>query len=188
MKKFTLRYEECLVDYEVKKNKRSKGIKISINSNGVVSVTIPYLLPEILAHKFVKEKAGWVMQKIQEVNMQEKVILPTMSRDEYGKYRLQAYELIIRKLEKYNKHYRFFYNRVCIRDQKTRWGSCSSNKNLNFNYKLLFLPDHLVDYIVVHELCHLQEMNHSRDFWCLVEQSIEKYRENKNELKKIRIM
>jgi len=62
----------------------------------------------------------------------------------------------------------FHYNRVSIRGQKTRWGSCSSLKNINLNYKLLFLEQPLVDYVLIHELCHTIEMNHSRRFWSLV--------------------
>ncbi len=62
----------------------------------------------------------------------------------------------------------FHYRRVTIRGQKTRWGSCSSQKNINLNYKLLFLPEEVVDYVLVHELCHTIEMNHSKRFWELV--------------------
>lgn len=62
----------------------------------------------------------------------------------------------------------FHYRRVTIRGQKTRWGSCSSQKNINLNYKLLFLPPSMVDYVLIHELCHTLEMNHSQRFWALV--------------------
>ncbi len=70
-----------------------------------------------------------------------------------------------------------------IKNHKTRWGSCSELGNLNFNYKLIFLPDAIVDYIVVHEICHLIEFNHSQDFWRLVARTIPNFRELRHELR-----
>jgi predicted metal-dependent hydrolase len=67
----------------------------------------------------------------------------------------------------YNEHYHFRYNRVSIKMQISRWGSCSRYGNLNFNYGLINLPQELADYVVVHELCHLKEMNHGPKFWAL---------------------
>jgi predicted metal-dependent hydrolase len=86
-----------------------------------------------------------------------------------------------------NAFYNFAYNKVAIRDQKSRWGSCSTKKNLNFNYRIQFLPVHLIDYIVVHELCHLEEFNHGENFWKLVEKAIPRYRECQVELRKVRM-
>ncbi len=75
------------------------------------------------------------------------------------------------------------YTSITIRDQKTRWGSCSSRGTLSFNYRLVFAPLKILDYVVVHELCHLTHMNHSRDFWGLVEQVMPDYRERRAWLK-----
>jgi predicted metal-dependent hydrolase len=79
------------------------------------------------------------------------------------------------KLDHWNQLYNFTYNRVTIRNTRSRWGSCSSKKNLNFNYRILFLPPELQDYLIVHELCHLQEMNHAPQFWSLVAQQVPDY-------------
>jgi predicted metal-dependent hydrolase len=79
-------------------------------------------------------------------------------------------------LEHYNQHYQLQYNRVAIRNTRSRWGSCSSKKNLNFNYRILFLEPELQDYLIVHELCHLQEMNHAPQFWTLVAEQIPDYK------------
>src|SRR3989339_1317391 len=76
------------------------------------------------------------------------------------------------RLQVLNQHYRFDYKRVSIRNQKTRWGSCSKRGNLNFNYRIVSLPIHLADYVIVHELCHLEEFNHSQNFWNLVARAI----------------
>lgn len=60
------------------------------------------------------------------------------------------------------------HGRICIKDQRTLWGSCSGKKNLNFNWRLAAAPPEALDYVVIHELCHLREMNHSKRFWALV--------------------
>lgn len=101
-------------------------------------------------------------------------------------------KIVLEKLEVYKNIYLelgqdLSFNRVAIRDTKTRWGSCSSKKNLNFNYRLALLPSHLIDYIVVHELCHLKEMNHKESFWGLVSLACPKYLEHKKELTKINL-
>ena len=85
----------------------------------------------------------------------------------------------------FNQIYGFQYNKINIRNQKTRWGSCSKKGNLNFNYKIALLPEKYADYIVVHELCHLKEFNHSRSFWNLVARTIPDFRERKKRIKNI---
>lgn len=84
----------------------------------------------------------------------------------------EARILVLRKLVELNEHYHFVYNRVSIRNQRSRWGSCSKKGNLNFNYRIVELSDELQDYIIVHELCHLGMFNHSKKFWELVAQKI----------------
>lgn len=95
--------------------------------------------------------------------------------------------LIHSRLEKYNAYYNFKYGQVAIRDQKSRWGSCSSKANLNFNYRVGLLSEELMDYVVVHELCHLSEMNHGPKFWRLVAEAIPNYAHLKSELKNIHL-
>ena len=79
------------------------------------------------------------------------------------------------------------YGRISMRNQKTRWGSCSSNGNLNFNNRLLFVPKELVDYVVVHELAHRKEMNHSNAFWNVVEKYMPDYKERRKKLREYHI-
>ncbi|MEK7615561.1 MAG: M48 family metallopeptidase [Patescibacteria group bacterium] len=108
--------------------------------------------------------------------------MPT--RADYLKHKKAARAVILERLEYFNRIYKFPFERVAIRNQKTRWGSCSRKRNLNFNFKMIFLPQYLIDYIVVHELCHLKQMNHSKQFWDLVAQVIPDYRARKKELEK----
>jgi len=96
-------------------------------------------------------------------------------KQHYFLHKEAARTLVHAKLDHWNQLYNFTYNRVTIRNTRSRWGSCSSKKNLNFNYRILFLPPELQDYLIVHELCHLQEMNHAPQFWSLVAQQVPDY-------------
>jgi predicted metal-dependent hydrolase len=103
----------------------------------------------------------------------------------YVTHKEAARELVLARLSHFNEHYKLSWNRVAIRNQRRCWGSCSANKNLNFNYKLLFLPPHLRDYVIVHELCHLTHLHHGKDFWELVGEKLPHYRELLAELRAI---
>lgn len=100
----------------------------------------------------------------------------------YTQHKETARALVHARLVYWNQFYGHTYNRVAIRNQRSRWGSCSSKQNLNFNYKLIFLPIELVDYVIVHELCHLKHFNHGRDFWSTVAETIVDYEKRKIEL------
>jgi predicted metal-dependent hydrolase len=100
-------------------------------------------------------------------------------------HRETARELTLARLHHFNQHYGLTWNRVAIRNQRHRWGSCTSLRNLNFNYKLILLPSHLQDYIIVHELCHLAELNHGERFWALVAEQIPDYQIRVMELRTI---
>ena len=105
------------------------------------------------------------------------------SKRHYLQNKLKAKEIILESLDFFAALYGVKYKRVSIRNQRTRWGSCSKKKNLNFNFKIALLPTELQDYIIVHELCHLKEFNHSSKFWNLVSRTIPNYREIINDLK-----
>ena len=88
------------------------------------------------------------------------------------------------RINYFNKLYNFRINKIAIKNTSTRWGSCSSKRNLNFNYKIIYLRPQLADYLIVHELCHLGELNHSKKFWLLVKKTIPDYVRINKELKK----
>lgn len=100
------------------------------------------------------------------------------------KKREQARRLVENRLGYFNKFYNFKINRVAIKNTSSRWGSCSSLGNLNFNYKIIYLRPELADYLIVHELCHLGELNHSKKFWALVGQTTPNYVEINRELRR----
>jgi predicted metal-dependent hydrolase len=98
-------------------------------------------------------------------------------------YRMQAAQLIEEKANNMSTHMGLKYGRLAIRGQKTRWGSCSQKGNLNFNWKLVMVPEPVIDYVVIHELAHLKEMNHTKRFWQLVEQYCPKWRNHRKWLR-----
>ncbi len=105
------------------------------------------------------------------------------TRAHYLKHREYTRTLVGELIRIANAHYLLVYGRVAIRDQRRRWGSCSKKGNLNFNYRLLFLPRHLAEYVVVHELCHLIVFNHSKSFWKKVEEVVPDHRVRRAELR-----
>lgn len=99
------------------------------------------------------------------------------------RYRQAARDYFTKRCAYYCQFTGGCYTRITIRDQKTRWGSCSSTGTLSFNYRLMFAPPRVLDYVVVHELCHLTHMNHSRDFWNLVATVMPDYKQYRTWLK-----
>jgi len=109
------------------------------------------------------------------------------SHGEYLKHRESARALVHERVEFWRNVYNIVVRKIAIRNQRSRWGSCSKNGNLNFNYRIVHLPPHLVDYLIVHELCHIKEFNHSKAFWDLVGQGIPEFSKVRRELKGIKM-
>jgi hypothetical protein len=169
-----------------KKNKQSRGIKITLKNSHDFLVTHPWFVSQNQAESFFIKNKEWVLKNLEGLKAkQTSNLLGWGGREDYLKNKERARALVKDRVRELNKFYNFPVNKVAIRDQKTRWGSCSSQNNLNFNYRILFLPDDLVDYLIVHELCHLQEMNHSPHFWKLVAQYIPDYRQRSRKLRKL---
>lgn len=120
--------------------------------------------------------------KINKLNGELVMTIPAkMHTEEIKVYLEQFYKqtlksIIIERIPHFSNQLHHTPNKITIRNQKTRWGSCSSSGNLNFNYRLLMAPGEVIDYIIVHELCHLEHMNHSKAFWNLVEKMMPDYR------------
>ncbi len=111
---------------------------------------------------------------------------PGASQKLYDLHKEAARKKVHEKVTSWNSLYQFSFGRIAIRNSRSRWGSCSLKGNLNFNYKLIFIPEDLFDYVVVHELAHLGEFNHGSAFWKLVEHAIPDWKERRKRLRLIR--
>lgn len=108
---------------------------------------------------------------------------PQPHRGHYLKHKELARTVIVERTEYFAQRYGFCYGRIAIRNSRRSWGSCSSAGNLNFHYRLLFVPPELRDYVIVHELCHLRVFNHSSSFWTEVEAILPNYKQLRTALK-----
>jgi|WetSurMetagenome_2_1015567.scaffolds.fasta_scaffold00882_10 predicted metal-dependent hydrolase len=163
------------ISCKIKKSRRAKNICLRVGNDATAILTIPWWVSKEAGLRFLASKKNWLADKIR-IKNEELRMHPVRTRVDYLKHKSQAERLVWGRLEHFNAFYNFNYNRVCIRDQKSRWGSCSIKRNLNFSYRIIFLPPELADYLIVHELCHLGEMNHSPRFWKLVEKTIPNYK------------
>ena len=165
-----------------KNSKRSKYYSIRIDNNDNVIVTITRFGNKLTAEKFVRQKTPWINKKIEQKKYKP-INLSNKTKEDYKKNKNIAKEEIENIIGKLNKN--FNYKKINIKNQKTMWGSCSANKNLSFNYKIIYLTEELREYIVVHELCHLKEMNHSKRFWDEVEKILPDYKERRKKIKNL---
>ncbi len=140
-------------------NNRAKRIIISVKPE-FVRVVIPKRQSFKSAQKFVESRLEWIKKN------KTKIKLQTQKKDELPEIdRKVARKVLCRRIGELAQLHNFVYNRISIRKQKTRWGSCSSKDNINLNMNLLHLPPELMDYVLLHELVHTKVKNHSKDFW-----------------------
>lgn len=167
-----------------------KTLAIQVSVSGQVTVRAPHTMPDSTIHRFLSQKESWILEHLSHAATepaQPQAKNPPLSEFRRSYYMESARKIFKRKTAAYAKKMSVTYGRITIREQKTRWGSCSSKGNLNFNWKLILLAPELLDYVVVHELAHRREMNHSKNFWKIVEAELPDYRERRRRLKECRI-
>lgn len=173
---------------------KRKTLALQVTGNSDVIVRAPQQITRREAELFVQKNAEWIKRTRREMElrcerqkeMAEEYRIPdytSLTPMEKNKIRRH----IMERLKLYARQMGVKFARVTVRDQKTRWGSCSSKGNLNFNYRLHYLPQELMDYVVVHELAHRIHMNHSREFWEVVAAVDADYKEHRKRLHEIRI-
>ena len=175
-----------------------KTLAIQINPDLSVTVRAPMYAPQSDIERILREKESWIQKHIEKIREQEAKRKKTQGeKGEYGEFVERDYltneeikkladkalQYIPKRVSYFAKQIGVTYGKIKIRNQKTRWGSCRSKGNLYFNCLLMLTPPEVIDYVVVHELCHRKEMNHSRVFWVEVEKVLPNYKEQVKWLK-----
>ena len=169
------------ITYEWVRSRR-KTMALQIKEDGRVIVRTPYSVSRAKVEQFLEERMKWILKNRQEIldACKKKAVITEEMRKAGVKKALQVFP---ERVEYYARQMGVSYGRITIREQKTRWGSCSGKGNLNFNWKLVLVPEELLDYVVVHELAHRREMNHSPRFWKIVEEQLPDYQERRRRLR-----
>lgn len=164
-----------------------KTVAIQVNSDLSVTVRAPYSASEKDIEEILKKKEAWISRHIEKIKKTKERFEaePTekLTREKVIALAEEALKVIPARVEYFAKVIGVTYGKITIRNQKTRWGSCSSKGNLNFNCLLMLAPPEVLDYVVVHELCHRKQMNHSKAFWLEVEKVLPDYKEARKWLK-----
>ena len=168
----------------VRSNRKTTAIQI--NEKGDIIVRSPYSVSRRKVEQMLREKQDWI-EKHQKAIKERENSRREMTEQERREGIERAKQILPARIQYYAKIMGVTYGRITLREQKTRWGSCSAKGNLNFNCLLALMPDEILDYVVVHELAHRMEMNHSDKFWKIVENVLPDYRERRKWLKECRL-
>lgn len=158
---------------------------IEITPEAEVLVRAPLMMSDAAVAGFVEIRREWIEKHLAKIRKKaaQKAQVPKLTGEEKQALIDKALKIIPEKVRFYAARIGVTYGKITIRNQKTRWGSCSTNGNLNFNYLLADMPEEVLDYVVVHELCHRKEMNHSPKFWSEVGKAFPEYKKVRKWLK-----
>ncbi|MDD2972084.1 MAG: M48 family metallopeptidase [Lachnospiraceae bacterium] len=182
--KIVIEYDRVKIPCTVKQSRR-RSYGLEIDENGAVILKIPLQASESFIDSFLRDKEKWITEKYEKQLRRKNELeewkkrlacTPGQAAALTKRYRNAAKKYIPERVAHYQMQMGGTYERVIIRDQKTRWGSCSSGGTLSFSWRLMLAPPMVLDYVVIHELAHLQEMNHSKAFWDVVESVMPEYR------------
>ncbi len=173
---------DSILPYTLRHNPRAKHVRLAVHHDSTLHVTTPPKVSIQRTENYLRLKEPWIREALARVSLNPRNI-PPATQEDYLRHKSAALALVKRKVTQFNQLYQLQFQSITIRNQKTRWGSCSKTGNLNFSYRIALLPEEQADYIIVHELCHLREFNHSPQFWQMVAQTIPSYRERRKELR-----
>jgi hypothetical protein len=198
MEKTKIEIDGQIYEIEIYRSIR-RTISLEVGMDGI-KLRIPRRLSDMERDLFLEKHVGWLKKKLKvrnrlENNSTDENKVNQLNENEENNF--PPYDLLTSKEKSVIKqafeervayHAQIMgitYGRISVRDQKTRWGSCSSKGNLNFNYRLYYMPQHLMDYVIIHELSHRRQMNHSKLFWAEVQKYCPNYKKCVNELKTV---
>lgn len=168
------------IQYRVIRSDR-RTMALQITPAGELVVRCNHRTSQAAISAFLKSKATWIAKHLTATRAVSAE--PTLSTAQIRELAQQAMLVIPERVAYFAPQLGVNHGRITIRNQRTKWGSCSSKGNLNFNCLLMLMPPEVMDYIVVHELCHRKHMDHSRAFWAEVERILPDYRQQKQWLK-----
>jgi len=186
---YEFRVYDLVIPYTLIKSSRRKTLSIQIGAGGKMTVRCPYYASKWAIDGMLKEKSEWIyknyMESIQRTTITDNLVPSKETEDPalVNKHKKYARKIFEAKVAYFSQFTGGNYTGITVRDQKTRWGSCSGRGTLSFNWRLILAPTEILDYVVVHELCHLTHMNHSKEFWKLVESVIPDYKIRRKWLK-----
>lgn len=172
-------------DYTLRQSVRARRLRLSVSAGGVLAVSAPACVSRRVIERFLTTHAEWIEEQVRRFTRLVPHPFSQGGKREYALYKDAARSLIIARLAYFNQFYGFTYQCISIRNQKTRWGSCSRRGNLSFNYRIALLPPALADYVILHELCHISAFDHSARFWSLVARTMPDFRERRRALREI---
>lgn len=208
-KVYELNINGVTIPYTLVKSSRRRSIAVQIGAGGKMTVRSPYLVTKGMVDGFLREKQDWIYKHYTEAVKKAAEAGIGFGDSRFGDRNCGGFDngdlhspigakedpALVNKHKKYARkifearvaYFHQFtggdYTSITIRDQKTRWGSCSGRGTLSFNWRLILAPPEILDYVVVHELCHLTHMNHSKEFWGLVGKILPDYKIRRKWLK-----
>lgn len=185
LKELTLKNGKQILYLQVIRSNR-KSIGLEVRSADDIRVRIPSRLSDRELKKFVNAHKDWIFEKAELIENWEDQGTSTGAPSWEGLSKVELQNIknkFADRVSYFAEIMNVTFGRITIRNQKTRWGSCSTKGNLNFNYQLYYLPDEILDYVVVHELSHRKHMDHSKEFWTEVGKHCPNYRKLRKNLK-----
>lgn len=183
-----IRLQEREIPYEILYSRR-KTISLEVTAKGQVRLRLPLGCHRQEGILFLEQRTEWLLQALQKMQKRQELLLrqqaqvPQITPEQVSRLRLRAKEELTAKADLFAAKMGVTYAKLTVKDQKTRWGSCSARGNLNFNWRIILAPEPVTDYVVIHELAHRIHMNHSEAFYRTVEAVMPDYREQVRWLK-----
>lgn len=163
-------------EYILKRSKRRRrSVSLQVNADKTVTARAPYRMPKILVDQFVKKSENWILKRLGELDKKP------VKKKKHFKSHDELHRYIETQLNKYKAILNLHPSRVRFSKVKSYWGSCSPSNVLSFNDHLIYAPPSAVEYVVVHELCHIRWRGHGKRFWDLVNKTFE----DANEMRKV---